>query len=415
MDREGNHFHLWRGIEGEVKRAPGASHLRIGIDARLAHWPGVGRYLEEIIRNLALIDSQNSYVVYHHANPASRRYAHRYRHTDLVGLVRNPNFSFCDVRCPSPGLVEHLALPHLLRKHRVQVLHSPFIAVPLLKVCPQVVTIHDLVELTVPHTFPSAAARVYVAFMTWWALRFADQVVTVSRFVQTEIMKVAPRCRARIQAIHNGVGPQFQPVRDRAELDRVRECYQIQKDYCLYIGTLKPNKNVDTLIQAFHQMKSHLPRALQLVIVAKADPRYPSPARTVKMLGMGQEVLFVDYVKEADLPALYTGATMLLLPSLHEGFGFPILEAMACGTPVITSIVTAMPEVAGDAAILVDPTSVGNISEAMLRLANEPDTAEILRDKGLKRAAQFSWIRTAEQLRAVYESCAGTFSRSDCA
>jgi len=178
-----------------------------------------------------------------------------------------------------------------------------------------------------------------------------------------------------------------------------------QDRYLLYVGTRKPNKNLEVLIRGFDRAMKNLADPCQLVIVAMPDPRYQSAPRLVRCLGLEESVNFVDYVIESDLPAIYSGASMLVLPSLHEGFGFPILEAMACGAPVITSSVAAMPEVAGDAALLVDPRSEVRLSEAISRLFNDRCLADNLKERGFKRASQFSWLAAARQLVQVYHCC----------
>lgn len=376
--------------------------MRIGIDARLAHLPGVGRYIEQIIVNLAAIDPLNEYVIYHHARHVPGRYRHYYRDTDLAGLVNAPNFEFVDLEFGTHSLQEQWRLPRLLQRQQVDVFHAPFFIVPVVKVCPLVVTIHDLVTRWVPHTFGSIPSRAYARGMTWWALQFSDRIVTVSKFVEQEIVKTVPKCRSRLHVIHNGVGTEFRPVQDAIELQRVKQRYGIKQDYVLFVGTRKPNKNLDLLIEAFSRV-SQTSINLQLVVVAKTDSRYSSAANLTKQLGL-KNVVFLDYVEEADLPALYSAATMLTLPSLHEGFGFPVVEAMACGTPVIASNVTSLPEVVGHAGILVDPRSVQDLADAILRIFRDPILANELRQKGLKRAAGFSWRLGTIKLHQIYES-----------
>jgi len=185
-------------------------------------------------------------------------------------------------------------------------------------------------------------------------------------------------------------------------VDPALKRYVIERPYILYVGSLEKRKNLPRLLEAYAYLRETLP-GWKLVIVGgrkwKSDPIY----KAVQRLGLEPHVIFTGFVAEEDLPALYNGADLFVFPSLYEGFGLPVLEAMACGTPVVTSNTSSLPEVAGEAALLVAPTDVKAIAAAMQRVLSEPDLAAELRRRGLERASQFSWERTARETLAVYE------------
>jgi glycosyltransferase involved in cell wall biosynthesis len=222
----------------------------------------------------------------------------------------------------------------------------------------------------------------------------------------------------KIRVVHLGVHPRFRPVTDRGMLEGVRQRYHIPGEYILYVGTLQPRKNVVRLIEAFARVHCALEqgyngigpfdqtdtrRSLHLVLAGARGWQDQRMADAIVRLGLGPWVHLIGYVDEADLPALYSGARVFVLPSLWEGFGLPILEAMACGTPVVAANVSSLPEVVGDAGLLADPKDVGALARALMHVVMDPELSIRLRRRGLQRAAQFTWQRCAEATLAVLE------------
>jgi glycosyltransferase involved in cell wall biosynthesis len=231
-----------------------------------------------------------------------------------------------------------------------------------------------------------------------------DAVITVSRQSCQDLIKYLPVNPKKINVIPEAASLHFHPLNE-AEYLPALERHGIRRPYILSVGSLEPRKNLLRLLEAYARLEGSRP---SLVIAGARNYWKSSPVvETVSRLGLEQHVRFTGYVEDADLPALYSAASLFVFPSLYEGFGLPVLEAMACGTPVVTSSVSSLPEVAGDAALLVDPRDVDAIASAMRRILDDSDLAADLRARGLARAAQFSWERTARETLAVYEKVLG--------
>lgn len=243
----------------------------------------------------------------------------------------------------------------------------------------------------------------YLAVLTRLSARRAARVIAVSRHAAQEASKLLQVPPERLDVVHHGVADEFRPLRKEI-IDEFRRQRSLPAQYVLYVGTLEPRKNLSRLVQAFAQTSS---RDWGLVLAGGAGWGYESIVRDVQARGIADRVLFAGYVPDSDLPLLYNAATVFAYPSLYEGFGMPVIEAMACGLPVLTSKASSLPEVAGDAAELVDPSNVGAIAAGLARLMSEPDLRGELRKRGLARARQFDWRRTARQTAQVYARAAG--------
>lgn len=240
------------------------------------------------------------------------------------------------------------------------------------------------------------------------ALR-ASKILTISNSSRDEIIRWMRIDPAKLRVTHLGVDPRFRPVEDISLLNKVKDQYTGGADYILWIGRSYPRKNLVRLLQAYRMLKEKYDIPYKLLVVGVQGWGDKALWRQYKMSPTHPDVVFAGRVTDNVLPALYTAAELFALPSLHEGFGLPILEAMACGTPVVTSNCTAMPELAGDAAVLVDPTCVDSIADGMYRLLTHQTLRANMSKHGLQRASQFSWLETARQTLAVYESiCKGS-------
>ncbi len=298
---------------------------------------------------------------------------------------------------------EQTRLPSLLRRHEIDLLHSPHHHTPLATRRPRVVTFHDVTFLVLPERYP-AARRLYMATVTRASARVADTIITPSQTVRRDVIDRLGVPDERVVTIPDAAGPQYVPVEDESALDRLRQQYQLPGRYILSIGSLEPGKNRGRLIQAYAGLEG-AGVDCPLVVAGLPAWRYEGDYEQAQQLGQGQ-VRFLGYVPDGDLPALYSAATLLAFPSLYEGFGLPVLEAMSCGTPVVTANVAGTAEIAGDAALLVDPRNVGALAEAMGRLLSDDALRTNLRARGLERAKQFSWQRTARETLSIYESAA---------
>ena len=373
--------------------------MRIAIDATAIPrlMAGAGVYTYQLVRALAALEADHDYVVFAHSDAFDE-------------LARQqPRLRVVHVRAPSRAerlLWEQLVLPVRLRRLGIDVLHSPHHTTPALPLpCPRVVTLHDVTFFLLPQRYPPTR-RLYFQAITRAAARLAQAIITPSDAVKRDVVRVLGVPQERITAIAEAPAPEFAPLEDADALGRIRWRYKLPSRYILSVGNLEPGKNRSRLIAAFSRLQE---RGLQhhLVIAGQRAWRYESDLALVRRLRLDDAVHFLGYVDGADMPGLYSGADLLAFPSLYEGFGLPVLEAMACGTPVVTSSVSALPEVAGDAALLVDPKDVAALTEAMERaLADEALRAD-LRARGIQRAREFSWEKAARETVEVYEAVAG--------
>lgn len=291
-----------------------------------------------------------------------------------------------------------VGIPNAVRRHRSEVLHVSYVAPPVVA-CPTVVTVHDLSYLAYPESL-SPRARFTLTALVPLSVRRAARVIAVSRFTRDDLVRRYGIADEKIAVIHEAAGPAFRRL-DDAPSCRLPD--GVTEPFVLAVGNLEPRKNLAHLIEAFAEVARQPGVTATLVLVGKAKGESASLAKLVEENGLRERVVFAGFVEEEQLVLLYNRAALFVYPSLYEGFGLPPLEAMACGCPVIASNVTAMPEVLGDAALLVDPTSDRAIAEAMRRVLRGDELARELRVKGLRQVARYSWARAAEQTRAVYE------------
>jgi glycosyltransferase involved in cell wall biosynthesis len=270
-----------------------------------------------------------------------------------------------------------------------------------------VVTIHDVVTLLLPEYRERWINRLYTSIVAL-AARKAAAIIAVSETTKRDVSRVLGIAPDRIRVIGNAVDAQFRPVEDRQCLDALRARYGLPPQFILYLGGFDVRKNLARLLEAYARMSPALRAAYPLVIAGRAfllgHPLYPDPHSAVERLGLDDAVRFVGEIAQEDTPALYSAATLLAWPSLYEGFGLPVLEAMACGTPVVTSSTSSLPEVAGDAARLVDPRDVDAMATAITTLLEDSDARAQLVERGLRRAAEFTWDRVAATTVDVYHS-----------
>lgn len=268
--------------------------------------------------------------------------------------------------------------------------------VPGKKVC----TVHDMTYKAFPETV-RFKTKVMLDLNLKSSIRRADLILTDSEFSKSEIIKYFPQSAHKLEVVYCGVDREHFKPAPPEEIQRVRSKYGIEGKYFLYLGTLEPRKNLERLIQAYALLKERLPSAPRLVIAGGKGWMYEAIVESGK--AVGTDCLFTGYVPAEDAPPLLSGCTAFLFPSLYEGFGMPPLEAMSCGAPVLTSNAASLPEVVGDAAVLVDPFSIESMYEGMLSLASDSGLRKSLSEKGLKRAEKFSWEAAAKALMELYK------------
>lgn len=369
------------------------THIAIDISRlAVAKRTGTEHYTYELLGAIARQDRRSQYTLYCNQTPES-----------LPPL--GPNFALR--RIPFPRLWTHVRLSTEFVARTPDVLFIPAhvlpLGAPLRRDIRTVVTIHDLGYMH----FPSAHTRsqqLYLRLSTIWSARIATQLIAISDATRYDLVRFTGVSPHKVTTIHHGVSAQFCATEDGATIDAVRQRYGIDSDYFLYLGTIQPRKNLLRLIDAFANMPLSDTPPLRLVIAGKPGWLTQAIEQRAADLGITDRVYFVGYIADADRTPLLKGAIGFVFPSLYEGFGMPILEAMQCGTPVITSTTSALPEIAGDAAILVNPTNTNAITMAMTRLAKDAQLREAMRHRGFVRASHFTWDRCAEQTLRVLGS-----------
>jgi len=366
--------------------------MKIAIDARKWRDYGIGTYVRNLVRHLARLDHETTYFLFCDDSDQAT----------LRDLAEN----FVPVVENSAGysVREHLSIPLQLRRLGADLLHSPHYVVPLLGRRPCVVTIHDCIHLLFPQYLPSRLAAMYAELMMRKAIERSALVFTVSEASRRDILRFFPQADPdRVLVVPNAIDPTLLEDPGEEEMERVCERYQIRGRFVLYAGNIKPHKNVERLIAAFAQLKQRAGlEDLKLLIIGDEASRYGSLRRSVEAAGVRQDVRFFGFVPERTLAALYRLASLFAFPSLYEGFGLPPLEAMACGTPVVTSRLSSLPEVVGEAALLVDPYSVEDIAAGMARVLEDAALRERLVAAGRQRALHFSWDRSVRAVHAGY-------------
>ena len=303
---------------------------------------------------------------------------------------------------------EQTAWPLAAWQRRLDLLHGMAFATPLLAPCPTVVTVYDLSFVHYPDRFP-AAQRLYLLAQTRHACRQARRIVAISEAGRQDIHQVFGVDLAQIDVVLPGVDPVFQLL-PPVDVAAFRQAKQLPDRFILHVGTLQPRKNLPALIAAFAQLLQQSPRCadLQLLLVGGKGWLYDEIFTQVDKLQLQERVRFMGYVPDDELPFWYNAAALLVFPSIYEGFGLPILEALACGTPVIAANTPVVSEVMGEAGLLFPATDVGALANELSRVLNHPELAAAMRRAGLIQAERFTWEQAGRQMAAVYQQALST-------
>lgn len=300
-------------------------------------------------------------------------------------------------RFPSRAVWMQLVLPGLLRRLRPDVVHYTNYLAPVRADAPYVVSIHDMSVALMPHLH-TLKKRLLSARLVPHVARGARLVLTPSESTRRDVVRLLGLDPGRVRVIPYASGPAFRPTDpDPARLAALG----VHGPYFLYVGTVEPRKNLARALRAFTRLAPELPRH-RFVIAGRRGWKYADVLREIARPELASRVTLLGYASESDLPALYAGATAFVYPSLFEGFGLPVVEAMACGTPVLTSRTSSLTEIAEGAALLVDPLDETALAEGLLRLAQDETLRSDLRARGLERAASFSWDRTGRETALAY-------------
>jgi len=366
--------------------------MRIALDLRRIKNPGVGRYMKCLTEALLTQAPEHEYLLI--LPPGGEGLIAAGGRMEKIA----PPLKYYSLR-------EQLDLPRILRRHKIDLLHSPHFNLPLIRPCPTVVTLHDVIYLACKQDMPSRAGRLYYRAMMSASARLADRIITVSDFSKRDIVRFLGVDPAKIEVVHSGLSRDFQPVPDSPARRSVLARQGIAEDYILYTGIYKLRKNHAGLLRAFRELLAHGVKA-QLVVAGPIDEGEPELRRLAAELGVEKKTVFAGFVPDTDLPSLYSAARVYACPSLYEGFGFTVLEAMACGIPVVSSAETSLPEVAGDAALFADPRNAQEFAAALRRAFMDIDLRRRLVAKGFENHRRFTWESAARKTLAVYQRAA---------
>lgn len=369
---------------------------RIGIDARLfgtAQAAGIGRHNEELIRQLVKYDTENQYHLF--LSPAV-----------IPGFpIYAPNLSQIGVPFGHYTYSEQIFFPSILKQANLDLIHYTNFNSPIFFTgVPSIVTIYDLTLWF----FSGRQRRSWLERMLYRLVikktcHNAKHIIAITQKTKDDIIKFLKVDPEKITVIYPGVTKDYHPISDDSRINNLKRRFDITKPYLIYVGQWRDHKNVIRLIRAFGLLRRRYNFDYQLVLVGKIDNRYPQVPTTIKELGFKEDVILTGYVSDLDLPYLYSGAEFFVFPSLYEGFGIPPLEAMSCGLPVLSSNLSCMPEVLGEAVYYFDPLNIESMAKAMSEVAKSYTLKRELRLKGLKQAKRYSFDKTARKTIKIYQ------------
>ncbi len=361
--------------------------MRIGLDVRMIGNSGIGTTIQELLNQFSPEQKKDLVLLGNSAESPDRACVYK------------------QVPYPIYGLKQHWAYGRLLNKARLNLYHMPHYDVPYSYRGPLVVTVHDLIHYLFPQYSTKPLTRLYSNMMLHHVTRAASHIITVSENTKRDLLNAFPRAAEKTTVLYPAVDRAFAPVKGAA-LQDVLVYYRLLPGYLLYIGNLREGKNTRRLLRSYERLAAEKNDLPPLVLAGR------NSLPDLKFSPDNPRIRYLGEVPAEDLPALYSGASLFVFPSLYEGFGLPPLEAMACGTPVITSSVASLPEVCGDAAMYVDPLSERDIAEKIWSLCESLKAREVLRSKGFERVKNFSWSRFADGTWKIYEDVArGKYER----
>lgn len=352
---------------------------------------GIGNYLSNLINKLSIVDKKNKYIIF--ASSENK----------IFYKTQNKNFFIIDIGFWGRNNLlrifwEQLILPVKLLEHKADILFSPGFVCPLIKAVKYITVIHDMTFFSHPqvHTF---FKKLYFPFMIKRSVKRSEKIIAISYNTKKEIIKYIKIPPEKIVVTHLSAN-KFSKSNIIDEKKFLLEKYKIKSDFLLFVGMIEPRKNLDLIIEAFKKFSD---KTIKLVIVGKKGWMVDDLFEKIKLKNLDEQIIFTGFVPDNELEIFYKTAKVFLYPSLYEGFGIPVLEAMTTGCPVITSNISSLPEVAGDAAILIDPENSEELSDAVNKLINDVKIREELVKKGFENTKKFSWKKTAKQTLLVFE------------
>jgi len=369
--------------------------MRIAIDGRMGHTRvGVGVYVRGLISSLGKTDKENEYFII----------VNRNRKEDFIPMQNNfhkidSSVTYSDYL--KRDLWEQLYLPLKLHRHKIDVYHGPNYVLPYFTNIKTVLTMYDMISF-LPDNWYKPLARARVQKLITISSKKANKIITGSENSKRDIIKILGVPEKKVRVIYIGIDDMYKSINNRHRMDSVKTRYNIAGRFILHVGSLNPRKNIPRLIEAYSRLPQDILREYQLVIAGKRSWGADEIFTKVKQLRLEDKVVFTGFVEDNDLHLLMSAASLLVFSSLYEGFGIPPLEAMACGVPVVASNTSSIPEVVGDAALLLNPYNVEEIADAMYRALTDEQLRNELRQKGFERVNQFSWEKAAKETLVVY-------------
>lgn len=364
--------------------------MRVAIDVRKLHDFGIGTYVRNLVQWLSRLDRESEFVLFCQREDCDQ--------IESLG----PNFTPVPDRSANYSLREQVTVPFGLARVRPDLFHAPHYVLPALTPCRSLVTIHDCIHLMFPQYLPGRLAYAYARIFFRVAATRSARILTVSEASKRDILRFFPMPSEKVDVIYNAIDDRFRTPPDEMQMQRVRERYQLHDRFLLYSGNVKPHKNLERLIDAFHRLRLNGFADIKLLITGSEISRYSTLRRAVHRYNLHKHVRFLGYQSANTLASLYRLADAFVFPSLYEGFGLPPLEALASGTPVLTSNVSSLPEVMNGAALLIDPYDPESIAEGLAEILSNDVLRSTLIERGLARAAMFSWEESVRRVLAIY-------------
>ena len=377
--------------------------MKIGLDLKILWYPltGMGRAAYELAKLLPYQGKNHDFF-----------YLFNQRNIkDITGaenvksiIITNKNFH------GKTGVLrriwaEQVLMARAINRYNLDLLHVPAYCGPVFNKKKLVISIYDLAFLHFPKNLKTGAYYYWKTFLSM-NIKRCERIIVCSQATKRDVMKFFRIRTEKIDVIPLGLNTKrFFPLRDENKTREIKQKYKLPENFILFVGTLEPRKNLSLLVKAYGLLPDDLKRRYSLFIIGAKGWKYSSIFQLIKELGLTEKIIFPGRVSDEELRGVYSAATLLAFPSLYEGFGLPVLEAMACHTPVLTSNISSLPEVAGEAAYLVNPLSETEISKGLQKLLESKDLREALKQKGIQRVQEFSWERTTQETLKAYTKC----------
>lgn len=371
--------------------------MKVGIEAQrifrtFKH--GMDVVVLELIKQIQLLDQENEYIVFVKDGPDKSCL----QESSNVKVEVLSGFSYPDW--------EQISLPRAVKKYGLDLLHLTSNTAPLNVSVPTIITLHDIIyleKLSLGGTAYQNFGNLYRRWNVPQVVKKASKIITVSDFEKGHILKRLPRLADKLEVVHNGLSPMFRSFEESdPEIDFVRKQFHLPEDYVFFLGNMAPKKNMKGVLKAYGSYVTKAKQVLPLVMAETSEGELHGLLGELDLVYLKEHIQLTGYISQQYLPAIYAASKLFLYPSLRESFGMPLVEAMACGTAVITSNTSSMPEIAGGAACLIDPLRTEDIAEAMLRILAKETERQSLISKGFENAQRFSWQRHAERVLSFY-------------